>query len=104
MGKDLEGSYSVLIELLFRNLPHTTEENHDTRTEHIQNTNQGHEPVIAQVVNNMLPTAAARVRTLVRSCVGGWVTFSPSTQVSSANSRSADCSTFIIIYHLGLVG
>jgi hypothetical protein len=39
-----------------------------------------------------------------------WDRFSPSTSVSSANSHSTDCSTFIIIiiiiiiiYHQGLV-
>jgi hypothetical protein len=29
--------------------------------------------------------------------------FSPSTSVSPANSLSTDCSTFIIVYHPGLV-
>jgi hypothetical protein len=29
--------------------------------------------------------------------------FSPSTSVSPANSHSTDCSTFIVIYHPGLV-
>jgi hypothetical protein len=32
-----------------------------------------------------------------------WGGFSPSTLVSPANSHSTDCSTLIIIYHLGLV-
>jgi hypothetical protein len=32
-----------------------------------------------------------------------WCRFSPSTSVSSTNSHSTDCFTFIIIYHPGLV-
>jgi hypothetical protein len=32
-----------------------------------------------------------------------WGRFSRSTSISSANSHSTDCSTFIIIYHPGLV-
>jgi hypothetical protein len=32
-----------------------------------------------------------------------WGRFSPRTSVSPANLQSTDCSTIIIIYHLGLV-
>jgi hypothetical protein len=51
---------------------------------------------------------ASRVRTQVRSCGILWWTkwhwgrFSPSTSVSPADSRSTDCSTFIM-YHPSLV-
>jgi hypothetical protein len=64
--------------------------------------------VMAQAVSRRLPTAAASVRALVRSCgicggqsgTGG--RFSPNTSVSPANSHSTDCST-LIIYRPGLV-
>jgi hypothetical protein len=64
---------------------------------------------IAQAVSRWLPTAAARVRAQVRSCVRFVVNkvalgqvFS-SISVSPANSYSTECSIFIIIYHPGLV-
>jgi hypothetical protein len=78
--------------------------------------------IIAQAVSSRLSTAAARVRARVRSCgicgqigidtdfsrgicgqIGIDTGFSPSTSVSPANSHSPNCSTIIIIYHLGLV-
>jgi hypothetical protein len=64
---------------------------------------------IAQEVSRWLPTSAARVRAQVRSCgirggqSGTGADFSPSTSASPAKSHSTDYSTFIIIYHLGLV-
>jgi hypothetical protein len=53
----------------------------------------------AQAVSRRLPTTTAwvRVRVMSRRICG------QSTSVSSANSNSTDCSTIIIIYHLGLV-
>jgi hypothetical protein len=53
---------------------------------------------IAQAASRRLPTAAARVRSQVRSCgiCGG------QSGVSPANSQSTDYST-LIIYHPGLV-
>jgi hypothetical protein len=64
---------------------------------------------IAQAVSLRLTASAARVRAWFRSSeifggqsgTGG--SFSLSTSVSLANSHSTDCSTFVIIYHLGLV-
>jgi hypothetical protein len=62
---------------------------------------------IAQVVNGRLPTKVAWVRGQVMRYLWWtkwhWGRFSPSTSVSPANSHSIDCSTFIIIYHPGLV-
>jgi hypothetical protein len=64
---------------------------------------------IAKAVTRRLSTTAARVQAQVRSCGDLWWTkwhwgrFSPSTSVSPANSHSTDCSTFVIIYHPGLI-
>jgi hypothetical protein len=74
---------------------------------HIVTINWGR--AIAQAVSRWLPTAAARVRTWVRSCgicggqSGAGTVFLKSTSVSPANSHSTDCSTIIIVYQLGLV-
>jgi hypothetical protein len=62
---------------------------------------------IAQAASRRLLTAAARVRAQVMWDLWWkkwqWGRFSLSTSVSPANSNSTDCSTFIIIYHPGLV-
>jgi hypothetical protein len=62
---------------------------------------------VAQAVRRRLPTAAARVRAQVMWDLWWtkwhWGRFSPSISLSPANSLSTDCSTFIIIYHPGLV-
>jgi hypothetical protein len=66
-------------------------------------------PCLTQVVSYRLPTAAARVRAQFQVTWDLWWTkwhwgrFSSSTSVSPSNSHSTDCSTFIIIYHPGLV-
>jgi hypothetical protein len=63
-----------------------------------------HVRAVAQVVSSWLPSAAARVRSRVRSCgicgeqSGTGVMFSTSTSVSPAK-HSTDCSTLIIIHH-----
>ena len=58
-------------------------------------------------VQTPAPTAAARVRSNIRSCViygrqNVTGAGSPSNSFSPANSHSTDCSTFFI-YHPGLV-
>jgi hypothetical protein len=64
---------------------------------------------IAQAVSRWLPTAAARVRARVWSCEicggqsGAGAGFFPSISVSPANLHFTNCSTIILIYHLGLV-
>jgi hypothetical protein len=64
---------------------------------------------IAQVVSRWLPTAAGRDSSLDQVMWDLWWTkwhwrrFSPTTSVSPANLHSTNCSTIIIIYHLGLV-
>jgi ribosomal protein S14 len=68
MKKDSEGLCSLLIDIFFRLLPSTTEENHGIRTEQIQSINQGHDRAMAQAVSRRLPNTAARVRARVRSC------------------------------------
>jgi hypothetical protein len=67
------------------------------------------ERAIAQAVSRWLPTAAARGSSLGLFMWDLWWTkwrwgrFSPNTSVSPANLHSINCSTVILIYHLGFV-
>jgi hypothetical protein len=64
---------------------------------------------IAQAVSRWLPTAAARssrpglVMWDLWWTKWRWGRFSPSTSLSLANLHSTNCSTIILIYHLGFV-
>jgi hypothetical protein len=68
-----------------------------------------HGRAIAQVVSRWLPTVAAQGSIPGLVMWDLWWTkwhrgrFSPSTLVSPANLHSTNCSTIILIYHLGFV-
>jgi hypothetical protein len=60
-------------------------------------------------VSRRLPIPAARAESQVRSCGNwgwrkwNWRRLSPNILVSPASSNSTDCSTLVVIYHLGLI-